>query len=318
MKSLIILASSFFLLALSSVQVQAQSSDENGRQRIALTPFIPENVEALTPQSRDVLSNKLGQIVTKNGLGSSEFNSRFIISANVVVVDKHALPGAPPRYALDLDVTLYIGDGFEGQSFASHNMSIKGVDRSEARAFNAAMRNIKPSNDAVQKFVEEGKQKIIDYYNNNCDVILKNAQALEMQNRFEEALFVLTAIPDACDDCYAKALNAIQPVFQKFIDRECKLRLQEARTIWNASLDRAAADRAGAILATIEPTAACYGDVLKFTKEIGERVYKLDGREWEYILKDQEQESERIEAARAIGVAFGNGQPDTVIYRSLW
>ena len=114
MKKLILITGSVLLLMLTCFQSNAQSSDENGRQRIALTPFIPENVEALNPQSRDILSNKLSQIATKNGLASSSYNSRFVISANVVVLDKQVVPGARPRHAMDLDVTLYIGNGFEG------------------------------------------------------------------------------------------------------------------------------------------------------------------------------------------------------------
>ena len=52
--------------------------------------------------------------------------------------------------------------------------------------------------------------------------------------------------------------------------------------------------------------------------KIEARVKEIDAREWKYILKDQEQKSEMIQAVRDIGVAYGNGQPDTVIYKSLW
>ena len=42
--------------------------------------------------------------------------------------------------------------------------------------------------------IEEGKNKIINYFNNQCDFIIKEAQGLADQNRYEEALFKLFSV----------------------------------------------------------------------------------------------------------------------------
>ena len=69
----------------------------------------------------------------------------------------------------------------------------------------------------------------------------------------------------------------------------------------------------------IEPEAECFGEVQKLYKDIRSRVLAIDNREWNYVLKEQAQTSERIEAIRAIGVAYGtNQQATTVHYKTLW
>lgn len=104
------------------------------------------------------------------------------------------------------------------------------------------------------------------------------------------------------------------PIYQKYIDKDCEMKLQEAQGIWNARQDMIAAEDAGAILATIDPAAACFGEVKALSKKIETKVAEIDDREWKYTLKDQAQKSEMIQAYRDVGVAYGNGQPETVHY----
>ena len=248
------------------------------------------------------MKNKLTQVVTKNGLGGSPYNSRFIISANVTVNTKDILPGPPPMHAYNLDITLYIGDGFEGTQFSSYTLSVKGVGNNETKAYNAGLKNFKIDSPEIQAFIQKGKQKIIQYYKDNCDLIIKKAHTLA----------------GACEECYTKAMNAIKPIYQKQIDKECKVKLQEATGIWNASQDMAAAEQAGALLASINPDASCIAQAKTLSNSIAAKVKQIDDREWKYIVKDQQQESERIAAIKAIGVAYGNGPKANVTYKSIW
>ncbi|MCL4857242.1 MAG: hypothetical protein KJZ55_08245, partial [Flavobacteriales bacterium] len=217
-------------------------------------------------------------------------------------------------------VNLYIGDGFDGTLFASTSIQVKGVGQNETKAYMQALNNIKPENPELAAFVQKGKEKIVEYYNSKCDFIIKEANTLASQNKYEEAIFLLTSVPDACAQCYDKAIAAIGPMYQKMIDRDCKLKLAEASNIWSANQSMDAADQAGAILSSIEPQSSCYGEVKALNAKIAARVKEIDAREWKYILKDQEQKSEMIKAYRDVGVAYGNGQPKSITYnvRGWW
>ncbi len=301
-------------LAVLSTTGFTQDKDE---ARVKLTAYVPPTIDGMPAASRQSLANKLTQVVTKNGLAGTH-NARFIISANVSISTKDILPGPPPMHVYSLDVTFYIGDGFEGTVFASTSKTIKGVDKNETKAYNAALKNISTSDPELAAFVKAGKEKIIQYYKDNCDLIIKKAQSDADQGNYDEAIFNLTSVPDACEECYTKALAAVKPIFQAKIDFECKSKLAEATGVWNAAQDMPAAEKAGAILATIDPDASCYGEAKSLSNKIAAKVKQIDDREWKYVMKEQQQESERIKAIRDIGVAYGNGPKANVTYKSLW
>ena len=318
MKNITILTIFFLLNIVSFAQNNRGKSDDAGR--IALASVVSEQIEGLTPSAKSSLQNKLNQIATKNGMGGSSLNNRFIITANVVVLTKDITATAPPMQAYTLEVTLYIGDGIEGTLFSSTSVTLKGVGETETKAYMAALKNLKVADPKYQSFIEQGKNKIIEYYNSKCDFMLKEAEMLTGQNEFDAAISKLVGIPEVCKECHDKALTAVQPIYQKKIDRDCKIKLQEAQGIWNAGQDMSSAENTGAILSTIEPDAACFSEVQALNKKIADKIKQIDDREWKYTLKEQAQESERIEAYRAIGVAYGNNQPQNVTYNynSWW
>jgi hypothetical protein len=290
------------------------SADDAGR--IALTPYIAQN-GPIPSGAISVLTNKLNQITSANGMGSVAGNSRFIITANINTLTKDLIASAPPMTALTLDVTLYIGDGYEGRKFASHSITVKGVGTNETKAYLEAIKGISANNPEIKSFVEGSKKQIIDYYVNRCGNIMKEAQALEAQNKFEEAIYLLTSIPDAAQDCYNKGMAAALPIYKKKIDRDCKLKLAEATNIWNANQSWDSANEVGEILTGIDPESACYKDVQALSSKIGKRVQELDKREWNFHFESEiGLKKDLIKAYRDVGVAYGNGQPKTVVYNT--
>ena len=292
--------------------------------RITLAAYVPQQIDKMPDAARSILANKLNQIVTQNGMGGAANNERFIITANVNVISKDLTATAPPMTALVLEVTLYIGDGFVGTKFSSTSISVKGVGESETKAYISALKGISPTNSNIQSFVGNGKSKIIEYYNSKCDFIIKEAQTLVSQNNFEEAIFKLTSVPEVCKECYDKCMDAVGPIYQKQIDRECKSKLMEANTAWNAAQDSYGADIAGGILAQIDPNASCYKEALALSNKIAQRIKEIDQRDWKLQLKEQQDnvdiQKATIKTIRDIGVAYGNGQPKTVTYnvRGWW
>jgi len=306
------------LLLLCSPIITAQNNSGGNPDNIVLSAYIPQPVDGLPEIAVSNLQNKLQKIITSNGLGNAH-NQRFIISAKVNLLTKDITASVPATHAYTLDVTLYIGDGFDGKMFASTSTIVKGVGETETKAYLNAIRNLKEQNPEIKSFIEKGKQKIIDYYLANCDLILKEAQTYANVNDYEAAIANLMSVPMACTACYNKALDAAYPLYKKMIDRDCKIKLNEASAIWHSEQTYEAASDAANILAGIELEASCFDDVQKLYKDIRNRVLEIDKREWNYVLKEQAQTSERIEAMRAIGVAYGsNQQPKTIHYKTLW
>lgn len=285
---------------------------------MTLATYVDPVVEEKTPGATSVLETKLSQIVSSNGM-SNGF-SRFIITANVTVISKDVLGTAPANYAYTLDVTFYIGDGLDGNLFASYPMTLKGVGNNETKALISAFRTIRTNDKNLQSFISKAKEQIVNYYTTRCDLVIKQARMMENQNQFDEAIYSLITIPEA-SSCYEKSLDVVNEIYNKKIERECKTKLQEARNYWNANPTVEGANTVAAILSEIDPRASCYKEVSSFANTVGKRVLELDGREWKFIVdKEIGLERDRIKAIRDVGVAWGQGQPQNVHYnvRGWW
>jgi hypothetical protein len=293
-------------------QNSQKKSDDLGR--IKLNVYLPEQVEAIPTIASRQLVTKLNQITTKNGLGGSVVNPRFIIASKVDVLTKDITPTAPPMTALTLGISFYVGDGYDGVLFGSEYLEVKGVGSNKNKAYISAIRNIRTSSPVFKKMIENGKIKILEYYNSKCDFILQKAKTLSAQGKHDEAIYELASIPEACKDCYIKSMKAIEPIYQKKIDDEAKVKLQKCIGIWSHSQSVEGGQEIAEILSTINPNAKSFDKVISLYSRVEKRVKELDKRKLDFKLKKLEQESERIKAARDIGVAYGENQP-THIYK---
>lgn len=316
MKKITLIIGFFLLYFVLFAQNNQGKADDAGR--IALVSMVSDQIEGLTPSAQSNLQNKLNRIATKNGMGGSSLNNRFIITANVAVLTKDITSTAPPMQAYTLEVTLYIGDGIEGTLFSSTSVTLKGVGKTETKAYMAALKNLKVNDPKYQNFIKQGKNKIIEYYNSKCDFILKEADMLVSQNEFDAAIAKLVSIPEVCKECYDKAMDKVGPIYQQQIDRQCKIDLAEAKNAWNANQDGYGADQASRFLGRIDPNSSCYDEALGLSNSIAKRIVELDQREWDFKMKQQQDDVDvrkaEIESARAIGVAYGQNQPQNVQY----
>lgn len=309
MKKFLLLVLVLFIFINGHAQNELDKSDD--ASRIAISPYIPDQIENFPEIARNVLATKLGQIVTESGLGGDMQNQRFIITANIAVLTKDITPTAPPMTALTIAVTLFIGDGVAGTKFSSTSLTVKGVGTNETKAYIIALKNISPTNPAIQNFVTTGKKRIIEYFNSNCDFIIKDGEALGKQNRYAEAIEKLDVVPNVCKDCYDLAKKQIMSLYQKKIDQDCDKLMQQAQGIWNATQDQNAAREASDVLKQIDPGSKCFKEansmIDMFYTEIKKRVQDLDAREWKLKEKQQQDdadaEKERLKSARQIAIA---------------
>lgn len=271
MKIISISAIFLFMFQMSFGQAPAAgqapaSGKSNDESRINLTVYIPEQISKLSPEAKSVIKDKLNKIVTKNGVGGSGADGRFVITANVTEDTKDVTPTTPVMYAYTLNITLYIGDGVSGTLFNSTSISVKGMDRSETKAYLTALREFNPNTKDIATFVEEGKKKIIEYYSTQCDFILKDAQTMAGQNKFDEAIFKLCEVPTVCKVCYDKCMDKIPEYYKAKINRECQQLLANAKVL--KTQDNF--DEAASLLAPILPDMSCYNDAQKLLKEIND------------------------------------------------
>lgn len=298
--------------------VTAMVAQKKSNEGLALAVYIPAQTETIPSSAKKMLSNKLTQIITKNGISKNTYKSRFVIVSKVDVLSKNITATAPPKIALNLNVNFFIGDGFSGELFASESIELKGVGNNETKAYISAIKRLSSKNPKIIEFIETGKEKINQYYNNNCENFIKQIEVAESQNKFKKALKIATDIPET-STCFNVTKSKIKGLYKKVIDRDCKLKLEKASAIWTANQNLNAANQAGALLSSIEPEASCFSNIKVLYNKIDKRVKVLSDRDWEYTLKELDIEKQSIQSTRDIGVAYGNNQAQTVNYNvSKW
>lgn len=271
-----------FLLNTALAQNNAGSTNDIGR--IALHTYLSDKVQIPT-EARNQFETKLTQIASINGMGGNNYNPRFIITANVNVLTKDVVAGPPQMIAQNVEIVLFIGDAITNTVYATTSLNLKGVGTNENKAFIEAIKNIKPQSEAIKNFIESGKTKILEYYNTQCDFIIKEAQTLQGQDKFEEAIYKLTQVPEVCKSCYEKCLDAIKPIYLSMLDKDCKTKLNQAKLKWNASQSIKGAEDAAEILNTIDINSPCQTEVAKFSTSIKNKLNEDERRRWEFKMK---------------------------------
>jgi hypothetical protein len=263
MKKLFTLVACLFL---HQTYAQNNLGKSDDLARISIGAYIPEQAKTIPAEAKSLLNNKLNQITANRGLGGNSSTTRFIITANVNVISKDITPTAPPQHSLNLEVTYYIGDGVDGTLFATYSKSYLGIERSETKAYIDALSQIRPSDKGFNDFIEEGKTKIVEYYNTKCDFIIKDAQTAAGQKDFDGAIYKLMSVPDVCKDCYAKCMNAVPIIFRQKLEHECQVMIARAKTL----IAQNQYDQAAETLSPILPDVSCYPTADQMMREIND------------------------------------------------
>jgi hypothetical protein len=311
---------SILILIISTITSNAQVKlDDFGR--IVLNTYLPDNI-AIPTEAKYLLITKLNQITSNNGMGGSQANPRFIITANINVGTKDIIAGPPQMIAQNLDVTLFIGDAVTNTIFSNTTLSLKGVGTNENKAFIDALKTINPKNKEVLAFLEEGKTKIINYYATQCDFTIKEANTLASQEKFDEAIYNLSLVPQVCEVCFSITSELITKIYQQKIDVDCKAKLGQAKIAWAGQQNIDKAENVLNILSDIKPNASCYNEAILLAKEINNKLITDEKAKLELALKKYNDkinlEKTRIDAYKEIAVEYAKNQPKTITYNNIY
>lgn len=274
---------------------------------IPMMVLVPEQNNELSSNAEATLETKMRQLVTQNGMDGGVKFSNFGIVANVTENSKEILSGLRPVVTLSLNLELFIGNNFTGEKFSSISIPLSGSGRTEQKAYATAFAKINPANKELVSFLASAKKKAVSYYENQMPNIIRQAESYSLKREYEEALCLLSSVPVCCSG-YEDVEKTMLAIWQEYVNYDCAIKLARARSVWNAGQDKKSAELAGAYLATIDPVSSCYSDVIALADDI----YKRIGDDWEFYKElkrgDVALEQARIEAMRAIGVAYGENQ----------
>lgn len=292
------------------------SAKAQGECVIPMMVLVPPQAEPLAPMAQARLESKIRQAVTMNGMEGSASFSNFCIVANLTVNSKEVTSGVRPLVTVNSELELFVGNNYTGEKFASTAITLKGAGRNESQAYTSAFGTISTSNVQIQDFLKKAKQKVGQYYETQVPAIIAQAHGFAIRREFEEALCLLASVP-ACCSKYTEVEQCMLEIYQQYVDYDCAAKINQARAIWNAGQNKEGATLAGAYLASIDPASSCREEALVLAEAIRKRI----GDDWEFskeLARDSVMlEKTKIEAVRAIGVAYGENQKAQTV-RENW
>ena len=313
-----------YLLSFGASYCTAQKDTYNGFGRIVLNTYLSPTLN-IPDEAKEQLRNKINFITSTNGIGGSQNNPKFIITANLSVISKDIVPGPPQMITQKIDITFYIGDGIEKKLFNSSTSSVIGVGMNENKSFIDAINKIDPNSIKLVNFIAESKKKIIEYYSATCDFIIRDANSKANQSKWDEAIYNLAAVPDACEPCYNRCLDSISVYYRNKIDADGIQKLNQAKKIWVSNQNYQGADQAGKVLISINSNASCQSEVKTLFRSMNEKIQENEKMQFELTLKEYEAAQEeakrnfeldklRIDAYRQVASEYAKNQPRYMIY----
>lgn len=300
MSNKILTLASAIALSLSSF---AQDCD------IALTPLANHSANVYdTSEVESYISNKLRNITSNSGsLGAIE-NSQFALLMDYDILDKQIVDGAPTKIIYTVTANFHILDLKADKVYSSFSKTLKGIGNNEQKALLNTFQKINASDSKLQEFLNQGKRKIVDYYDANYQTMIQEAHGLAATRNYDKAIYNLMMIPTCCVG-YSEALSAMTDIYQQFVNQHCNENLAQARAAWIASPNRDGAVTASVFLSEIYPDASCYQDAMSLMQEIKRQIgneLKFEMKQWNDNISLEQQ---RINAMRDIGVAYATSHP---------
>ena len=176
----------------------------------------PSN-DNISDDASSILYNRLNQAVTLNGIGSTDNSNKFLLVPSVTVLSIEPTATAPINYVAEVEITMFLVDNSKKLLMSQETIVKKGVADNERKAVVEAIKSIKARDPKIKKMITIGKNRIIEYYNTECETIVKTINAYIDCGMYDKALSELNAIPqiDGNTGCYGNTLNILSKISQE-------------------------------------------------------------------------------------------------------
>lgn len=168
----------------------------------------------ISETAAEMLYSRLNQAVSLNGLASTDNTNKFLLVPSVTIVSIKPTATAPVQYLAEVEISLFLVDNARKVLISQEMLTKKGVAGKETKAVEEAIKSIKARDAKLKKFVINGKNKILEYYNTECDKVVETINAYIEMGMYDEALNELNAVPhiDAELDCYKESLDILSKI----------------------------------------------------------------------------------------------------------
>ena len=154
----------------------------------------------------NALDLKLKQIMNRNSAAAADAYNVFAIDPSIELTDIVSTEGMVQNVSVAKgNLTLIAKNKIDGAMYYTMTIPVKGdAFGDKEKALLKMISNIKVTDPAFTRFIRISRQKIEEYYDANCSVILQKAKSLSDQGKYKEAMSYLSAISPSLP-CYQQS-----------------------------------------------------------------------------------------------------------------
>jgi len=309
MKKLLLLVGIISLLVSNG---NAQKSESN---TMVFNLVMPPTTVKLNSENISILESILLQTLNQYGISGNGGYSNFVIYPKVEIYeDAISNASMEPQNVIQGEVFLFIKQISDNKIFSSTSIQISGIAYNRNEALRKSITSIDRKNPKIEAFINEAKQKIINYYNQSCLEILADADNKAQLGNFEGAMTILMSIPKEANECYSKTREKAIEYYIKFENKKCAKQIVDAKA-YSANKNYGTALE---VLSQIDPATNCNAEAKEMIKQLEAKVDVEEKKQWELKLKQYADEVEleklRINAIKDVTEAYYKSKPATINY----
>lgn len=174
--------------------------------------------DELPASAAATINTRLNQALNRSGAVSENPYTVFAIEPTIDFGEITQTEGMVQEVArIKAELTLTARNTADGTEYCSVTIPLRaGATGGRDAAMKAMAGSIKATDPVFVRFVRNARQKIADYYADNCATIIQRAQMLADQQKYDEALSYLSAVSDAvpCFDQASVMITELAPYAQ--------------------------------------------------------------------------------------------------------
>jgi hypothetical protein len=228
-----------------SVRNQLTPDDIGG---VMVTVYAPTDNPNIDDGTRTLLLNRMSSALSTGGLAGVGVITPFVLYPRVAVVDNVVVSGGLEERTQTKVELAFVLKHIDSRSVI-HQWSgtLIGVGASASLAIRNAVSGLSSSDPRLATFARDARERIVDYYNQNCSAIRAQARTVARTGALEEAYAQLLAVPTDASACSRAATADADRLARGAETAQCERQLREARAEMAAGRLGGAADRAAAV-----------------------------------------------------------------------
>lgn len=274
-----------------------------GSAQVEMAVAIPQQQTELSANTYNILRGKLQGAMTTDGVASAEYSS-IVVVPTVSFANKQIVESGMRNITVaDIQLTLSAEHLVTGIVFNSRSFTLRGEGTSTDQAVSRAISKLQPADVQLRLFISQSKQKIIEYYETNGNVLISKARSLAQRKQFDEAIALLDAYPQSLSG-YSTVNKTLGDIFRQYQTSCCSELVQQARSEYAVGNYQEAAR----LLGQVDMQSACGGEAKALCQSIknardAEAARAAAAIERAYQTKAAI-ERQRIRAIRDVAVAY--------------